>query len=64
MKVSEMLPKKIIDANSETVGEIAKKNGLNYCRALKLVNVLVDEGKAIRVWKKSGTRLVPAYKVK
>lgn len=64
MKPSDMIEKKVVDPNAETIAEICAATGKNRCGLQLLANDYVAGGKWERVWKKNGNKLVPAYRVK
>lgn len=62
MKPSDLLPKRIIDQNSQTIREIAKETGYSYPRAAQLVQTLMGEKRLERVCKQVGDRILPSYR--
>ena len=64
MKASDQLPKQIIDQKAETVAELMTQTPHGRCWVDKFCKEMVASGKWERVWKKSGVRLVPAFRVK
>jgi hypothetical protein len=64
MKPSDMIAKKIVDQNSQTVAEMFKETLLDQAQIRKLAVRYVEQGKWERVYKRIGTRLLPAYRVK
>ena len=64
MRPSDLMPKKIVDPNSETVKDIQKNTGMGRGAVQGFVNNMVENGKFERVWKKIGNKFIPAYRVK
>jgi len=62
MLVSELIPKKVIDQNAQTIEEIAKASGLSITCTKDQIKVFLSLYKVEKVWKKSGRNLVPAYR--
>jgi len=62
MLVSELIPKKVIDQNAQTIEEIAKASGLSITSTKDQIKVFLSLYKVEKVWKKSGRNLVPAYR--
>ena len=61
-KVSEIIPKKVVDQDAETIQEIAQTHLVSERRMRDYVVGLLREGKVERVWKRAGNKLVPAYR--
>lgn len=62
MLVSELIPKRIIDQNAQTIEEISKASGLNITSTKDQIKEFLSLYKVEKVWKKSGRNLVPAYR--
>lgn len=62
MLVSELIPKKIVDENAQTIEEIAKASGLSISSTKDKIKQLLSVNKIEKVWKQSGRNLVPAYR--
>ena len=62
MLVSELIPKKIVDENAQTIEEIAKASGLSVTSTKDKIKQLLSVNKIEKVWKQSGRNLVPAYR--
>jgi hypothetical protein len=62
MLVSELIPKKVIDENAQTIEEIAKASGLSVTSTKDQIKGFLSIYKVEKVWKKSGRNLVPAYR--
>lgn len=63
MLVSELIPKKIVDENAQTIAEIATVSKISATSAKCNVKHLLDDKKIEKVWKQNGRNLVPAYRV-
>lgn len=61
VKVSDMLPKREINQNAETIQEIQKECGLSGSQTAKLVKALLEEGRVRKVFKKVGESVRDAY---
>jgi hypothetical protein len=62
MLVSELIPKKIVDENAQTIEEIAKASGLSITSTKDQIKQFLSLNKIEKVWKQSGRNLVPAYR--
>lgn len=62
MLVSELIPKKIVDENAQTIEEIAKASGLSITSTKDQIKQFLFLNKIEKVWKQSGRNLVPAYR--
>ena len=62
MLVSELIPKKIVDKNAQTIEEIAKASGLSITSTKDQIKQFLSLNKIEKVWKQSGRNLVPAYR--
>ena len=54
---------RIYDSKAETVQEIASKNGISENTARRKLKIAVGSGQLEKVWRRIGTRSVPAYRV-
>ena len=62
MLVSELIPKRIIDQNAQTIEEISKASGLSSSCTKVQIKEFLSLYKVEKVWKKTGRNLVPAYR--
>jgi len=60
--VSELMPKRIIDNNAQTIEEVAEASGISPSTAKRQIDQLLKANKIERVWKQGKRHLVPAYR--
>jgi len=65
VKVSDMIPKRIIDQNAESIEDIQKEHSyMSRKRVWDIVNQMVIDGKSEQVWKVVNKKLIRAYRPK
>jgi len=64
MKASDLIPKKIVDQNAETIQDMMKHTPMSRNWLYGFAQDMVKQGKYEKVWKKVGVKLVPAYRIK
>lgn len=65
--IAEMLsdlPKKIVDESACTIKELAEASSMSETWMTRTAKSKVEAGEWEKVWKKSGDRLIPAYRKK
>lgn len=61
VKVSDLIPKREVNQNAQTILEIKDECGLSAAQTAKLVKALLDEGRIRKVFKKMGNGYCNAY---
>lgn len=62
IKCSDTIALRVVDDRAETALELADATGLGRSVINKLIHANLKAGKWEQVWKKSGSRHVPAYR--
>ena len=60
--VSDLIPKRIIDQNSQTLSEMVEQSG--QCKTSVSTWLAKNKDKYEKVWKKIGDRTIPSYRIK
>lgn len=63
--IIDLLPKRVVDPKALTINEIVSKTpGFGRSSVDKMIRERIKSGEAEQVWKKVGTKYVPAYRAK
>lgn len=62
-KCSDEFERKVIDDNAETITELCESTGMNRSSMGRISRERIAEGRWEQVWKRSGRKLVAAYRV-
>lgn len=61
VKVSDLIPKREVRQDAQTIQEIKDECGMSAAQTAKLVKALLDEGRIRKVFKKIGQGYCNAY---